>query len=120
MLTVQLACTPSILNEVLGFVLGGVPDIAIVSSSSARADVILVSTHDGVGNSLNWVKTAPSGRYVVALDSQNNVLWVRQRGKDATGERITAGTATKLIDVLQELKHLARIAAPAGRVEVKA
>jgi hypothetical protein len=87
-LTVQLACPPSILNEVLGFVIGDVPDIAIVSSSSARADVILVSTHDGVGNPLNWVNAAPSGRYVVALDSQNNVLWVRQRGKDATAGRV--------------------------------
>jgi hypothetical protein len=87
-LTIQLACPPPILNEVLGFVIGDVPDIAIVSSSSARADVILVSTHDGDGNSLNWVKTAPSGRYVVALDSQNNVLWVRQRVKDATAGRV--------------------------------
>jgi hypothetical protein len=116
-LTVQLACTPPILNEVLGFVLGGVPDIAIVSSSSAGADVILVSTHDGVDNPLDWVKAARSGRYVVALDSHNNVLWVRRRGKDATGERITAGTATKLVDVLQELKHLARTAATADRVK---
>jgi hypothetical protein len=119
-LTVQLACTPPILNEVLVFVLGGVPDIAIVSSSSAGADVILVSTHDSVDNPLDWVKETRSGRYVVALDSHNNVLWVRQRGKDATGERITVGTATKLVDVVQELKHLARIAATADRIVVNA
>ena len=105
MISVQLACTPPILNAVLTPLLAELPDVAIACPMSEMPDVVVTSTCVGSDTPLDWLKPPRRGPTIIALDALTNTLRVRLANHKAPRERTLPGTLANLLHVLQELSQ---------------
>jgi hypothetical protein len=105
-ISVQLDCTPSILNAVLTPVLGDLPEVALLNPSTTPPDVLVVSACDGTKNRLNWLEATRRGATIVSLDAQNNTIRIRRGGQSAIRDRTLVGTLANFQHVIRELSKV--------------